>query len=390
MKPSWAQPSLSRDFALLSVAIISLLLLLSAWVTWVTYTTHSRQIIAELEQEAARIDRTLERDIENAGYLLNAIGRQLTRLDTNDLRTVGQLLKAFDSRKPVYEVWSWVDHSQRVVVSSNKGVMDQPVNVADRDYIHKTMDMPWQAQIGRPIQGRVSGKWVIPIGMGITDDTGRYLGTLVASIDIGALTEQIGYLIEREGISFAVMSRTFLPLTVVSANPRFVEENFSQQRLSSLNVAEHPKGVLSRAPLFARAGIYSYYQVSNHYPYVILVGYDNAFSTSQIRSQLWPRLVQIVALACFLLLFLWIVRARIIKPVVELTQVAARVARGEGFRPMQQMGPEEIDSLARQIERTGEYIAERRHVEEELREKLAEAQAARRRLEAALPPGGNA
>ncbi len=373
MRSSWAQPSLSRDFALLAAAIVFLLLLLSAWVAWVTYTTHSARIVSELEKEADRIDRTLEREIENAGYLLNAIGQQITQLDTKNLDEVARLLKTFDSHKPVYAVWSWTGSRREVVVSSNKGVLERPVSVADRDYVQKSQENPWAIHIGRPIQGRVSGKWVIPVGMGISDATGKYIGTLVASVDINALTEQISHLIKREGISFAIMSRTLVPLTVVSGNEHFIEEHFPPEMLRALNINEHPKGLLSKAPLFTGGGIYSYFQVSSRYPYVILVGYDTGHSDVMIRNQLWPRLIQITALASFLLLFLWIVRVRIIKPVVELTESAASVARGGAFTPLKNAGAQEIDALAGQIDRIADYILERKRVEEELRDKLTQA-----------------
>ena len=47
MKNYWTQPSLSRDFALLSAAVFLVLFLVSMWVTFVTYTHHSERIARE-------------------------------------------------------------------------------------------------------------------------------------------------------------------------------------------------------------------------------------------------------------------------------------------------------------------------------------------------------
>ncbi len=369
-KHSWAKPSLSRDFALLAGAIIALLLLLSAWVTWTTYSAHSERIKKEVEKEAVRVDSTLEREIDTAGYLLHAMGQQITYMGKQDLQGIARLLKAFDARKPMYEVWSWTNTMQQVTVSSNKGVLDEPVNVSDRTYIQKSQTFPWQAQIGDPVHGRVSNRWVIPIGMGITDSTGKYLGTLIASIDINALAEQIGYLIRREGIGFAITSRNFEPLTVMAENPEFMEEHFPSDTLHHLDVNEKPKGMISSAQLIIGGRDYSFYQISARYPYVILVGYNANYSDRQVQAQLWPRLIQILALACFLLLFLWVVRVRIIKPVVSLTESAAAMARGKPFVPPSYIGPQEVLALSEQIECIGEYLEERRRVEEELRAKI--------------------
>ena len=80
-------------------------------------------------------------------------------------------------------------------------------------------------QIGRPIEGRVSGRWVIPVAMGLTDYTGKFIGTILISIDINELTEQISTLVKRDGISFAIISKTLIPLTQVSDDNNFLTNN---------------------------------------------------------------------------------------------------------------------------------------------------------------------
>lgn len=370
-RTSWAQPSLSRDFALLSVAIMFVMLLISAWVAWITYIKHSERIVAELEKETIRIERTLESEIVGTGHLLSAIGRQIATIPGADPHAIAQLLQSFATGNTKYALWSWSDTSHRILVSSNKGVLDEPVDIGDRDYVRRSESDPWITHIGAPVEGRVSERWVIPVALGITDPTGRYLGALTASIDISALTEQISHLVRREGISFAVVSKTFVPLTVVSDNSEFVVTQLPIQRLKDMDLSKRSKGVMSKAGLLSRDDIYSYYLVSTAYPYIIVVGYDNKVSGTIMRSLLWPRLIQIAVLAGFLLSFLWIIRARVIKPVVDLGEAASAVAGGGRFHALARSGPLEIGQLAAQLMRIGDYIAERHLVEEELRDKIA-------------------
>jgi heme/copper-type cytochrome/quinol oxidase subunit 4 len=51
------QPSLSRDFALLSVFIIFILVLASIWVTFETYGNYEKDVAKQMEREALRLDR---------------------------------------------------------------------------------------------------------------------------------------------------------------------------------------------------------------------------------------------------------------------------------------------------------------------------------------------
>lgn len=370
MKSSLIQPSLSRDFAILTGSILFVLLILSLWITWSTHAEQSTRIIDQLEKETDRIDRTLEREMHHASYLLDAIGKQIRGLEQHDNRGIAKILQTYQSHNRVYAIWAWTDATQSVVVSSNKGVLDEPVDVSDRDYVHKSALEPWVLQIGAPIEGRVSDRWVIPVSVGVTDETGHYLGSITASLDINEITEEISDLVRRPGISFAILNKRLIKLSEVSTTPNFVDTYFSHQSLERINFTKSPSGVVSYASLFSDDDIYAFYKLSDRFPYIVLVGYDTQYGQDAIQRQLLPRLLQVISIAAFALLFLWIVRARIIRPVVDLTNITADLARGVPYEFKQRPAPLEIDMLAKQIANVSLYVDERKRLEVELREKL--------------------
>lgn len=381
MRRLWAQPSLSRDFALLSLAILFILFLISTWITYTTYATHSDYIARELEKESLRIDRALATEMESANYLLNALGRQIVLDPERNLTRLAGILKSFDSKDHIYSILSWDNPEQQVVVSSNHGVLEKPVDVSDRDYIKKALADPWKMTIGRPIEGRVSGHWVIPVAMGLTDYTGKFIGTVMLSLDINILTERISALTKRDGISFAIVSKTLIPLTQVADDKDFVIHNFPAQTLVNVNFAGSPSGMVARGGLFWGDGTYSYYHVSQEYPYIILLSYDTHYSDEAVRGMLWSRLLQLLLMGVFFVLFLWIVRARIIAPVLAMTEITAAVAKGEIPERPPEGGPVEIEGLALQVRRVGEYIAENKRIEDELRNKMFMLKKAKERAE---------
>ncbi len=369
-KSAWSQPSLSRDFAILAGVILFVLVVLSAWITWSTYTAQSQRIMDDLQKEATRIDNTLARELRSTEFLLKAIGKQISSIPPNDTRAIARILQSYNEPGGIVAIWAWTNANQELAVSSNIGVLDKPVDVSDREHIQKAFAEPSQVQISGPIAGRVSKRWVIPISMGITDDTGKLIGVLAASADIGVITDELSYIVKHEGVSFAVISKSLTQLTEVSNTPNFVDTYFPRTLLESINTKKEPSGMVSRGGLFGNDTIYAYYQTSMRYPYVLLVGYDSNYSDDAIRRHLSPRLLQIGTVAIFLLIFLWLVRIRVLKPIVELEKITADLTRGKPYTHDEPRGPVEIDALAIQIAKVSDFIVERERLEHELHDKL--------------------
>ena len=370
MKKYWLQPSLSRDFALLSAAVFCVLLVVSMWVTYITYNHYTKRIGEDLQTEADRIELTLAGEMESANYLLTALGRQIVVNDARDMVELAQILKSYDAKGQMYAVFNWISVDQKIIVSSNGGISEKPIDVSDRDYVKKAFIEPWKMHIGRPIEGRVSGRWVIPVAMGLTDYTGKFIGTLIISLDIGELTDKISTLVKRDGVSFAIISKTLIPLTQVSDDKDFQNHNFPPQTLVNIDYAQHPSGLIARGNMFWGTGSYNFYKVSADYPYIILIGYDNRNQDDTVQNMLWSRLLQMVVIAVFLILLMIIVRSRMIRPVLDITEAVSQIARGNMEAKLPTIGPVEINMLAAQVGRVREYIAENKRVEDELRNKM--------------------
>ncbi len=357
-----------RDFALLGGLVILVLFLLSIWVVYESYEEHSRRIQNKLENEAVRIDRTLIIEIENAAYLLESLGRQVSRVGNPKQGEIAQLLRAF--YKEGYSksnVFSWINSKQRLTVSSDRGVLAQPVDVSDRGYMKKAIITPWQPHIGRPIQGRISKRAIIPMSMGITNYNGDYLGALMIGIDLENLSRRLQRDIKDDDISFAVTNKSFTLLMESSREPHFFDTHFDVERLNRMNFTERPNGMYSRASLFGDDGIYSFFEVSLQYPFVIFMGHTNSEDVSAISRILLPRFLQLSVILGFVLIVLWMIRLRVTQPVTALSERAEAMLLGKFDVAKQPItGPSEIEALAEYLKRMGDYIRERQRIEEEL------------------------
>lgn len=387
MKFSWAQPSLSRDFAFLSAAILFILLLVSGWVTYTTYEQHFDKVRHDLERESARVEKAISTEMENVDYMLSSLGRQIAISPNRELIRVAQDLKSFDNKGHVYSIFTWTNNEHKMVVSSNRGVLDEPVDISDRDFIQQASMDSWKMHIGKPIEGRVSGRWVIPVGMGITDYTGKFIGIISLSIDINKLTEQISNMVKRDGISFAIVSKSLIPISVNSDDSKFASDIIAK-KLGDADLAKTPNNFISDGSLVLGTGSYAYYHTMTDYPYIIIMGYDSRSMDENVRLLLWSRLLQLLVVSAFFVFFLWIVRLRVVGPVLEMTNTVSMIAGGkkvpETIYKSAEGGSIEINALAAQIDRVRAYIEESKRIEDELRYKLLQMKTAKENSEMAL------
>jgi two-component system, cell cycle sensor histidine kinase PleC len=361
----WSQKSsVTRDFSLLSVVIVFIALLTSVWVTYETYTDQSHKIAAEMEQEALRIERGFTAEISRASYLLEAIGRQILQRGVTDATVIAQMLRSFDTSNDFYSVFLWVDADLRAVTSSRQGVLNPPVDLSDRAYVQKSKLEPFKIQVGRPIDGRISEKKVIPLSMGLTDYTGKYIGSVTLSLDLYALTASMRDYVRNSDIGYAILSDSLNPLAADIKAEKALKSQYVLNQLSLASIAQGREGMITRPSLTSGERIFSYYRAPERMPYVILALYNSEWNA--LNRLILPRLMQLVLVAAFLVSLLWLVRYRIIYPVQTLAHASSEIARGNAQIEVPASGPSEITHLSRQLQNIVDYIAERKRIEEEL------------------------
>lgn len=362
---------------MISAIIVLLVVFLSAWLTWETYDLHAKTTLQKLETESSRVDRTFIVALDNASYILESIARQIGKTGAEDQSRIARLLHSFDTNQKVYSLFAWINPEDQLVISSNYGVRDEPLDVADRDYVQAARRLPWKVHTGVPVQGRETGRWILPVGLGVTNDEGRYLGTVMISVDIHGLADEIADVIHRDGVSFAILGQNKVILTEVSQKKEYVKQSFSLAVLDRIASSGESRGSIARTDIFGQDEMYAYYETSSKYPYTIVISYDAERSRKEMGSILFPRLIQLFIMAGFLIAVLWVIKLRIITPVMRLSKAADGIARGKDNVVIPEDGPEEIATLAAQVNRIYQYLQERRRIEELTRGKTEELRQAK-------------
>lgn len=360
----WSKPSLLRDFAVLSALIVFVLMLVSLWVTYFTYLDRSRYTLHSLEVDAARMDRQMIIKVEHASYLLESLGRQIAQMDARDLSRISPLLRSLDTIATQHDVFSWINDKGSNVVSSVSGVHVRPVDVTDRNFFQLAQTAPWRVHIGSPIEGRVSHKHVLPVALGVTDGTGKFLGVILVSLDIEVITHELENTLKGSGNVFALYTNDELITRGGTADSRLTTDTIDTL-FKSVNTVKQPSGIIRTGNFWQDLSTHIYYETSARFPYTIVLGVDSRADITAVKELLVPRLLQIVILGIFMLTLLWVVRVHILRPVTELAEITSGVLRGQAYHRPSRSGAGEVVELTQQIKYLADYISEERRLAEE-------------------------
>lgn len=365
MDPIWNhKSSVTRDFALLSGVIIFIAILTSVWVTYETYTDQSRKVSAEMEQESLRIERGFNREVLRASYLLEAIGRQILQRGNGDINAIAQMLRSYDTGNDYYSVFLWIDENMQAVTSSRQGILETPIDLSDRDYIKRARSEPFKIQVGRPIEGRISETLVIPISMGLTDYTGKFIGSVTLSLDMAAMSRIVQEYVRNPEVGFAILNENASVLTRDPRAEKALATDYVVSQLETMQLRSGREGIVTQPGLFSSDRVFSYYRFPASQPYIILTSYISEWSA--LNRLILPRLMQLLLVAAFLVSLLWLVRFRVIYPVQTLSEASASIARGDTEIQVPRSGPLEITHLSHQLQKIVDYISERKRIEQEL------------------------
>jgi signal transduction histidine kinase len=367
------QPSLVRDFRVMIIGIIAISFTVMVWMVGASYTKQVHASLQDIDADALRVERHVMLTLENTGYLLESLGRKISRSELqHDLPTIDSLLAAFLPQSgSTQHVLSWINRDQRLTVSNNGGVLKHPVDVSDRDYVKKAVAEPWRLHIGRPIQGRVSGKWVLPLSLGITNDENIFIGTVIISMDVNALKQQLEETAQTHGLHLAITNRAYTRILETENPPAEFEKTISVTDMLKIDFSHARRHILSQPSITHPNQLLRVIDAPSTLPLRMFYSLHPTAFKKALFSRLLPQLLEVLGIASFLLLALWNLKRRLITPVAALTQYTSNVVRTTAQQIPEIRAPIEVQQLRQEIQHLCHYLHERTLICEELRNKLA-------------------
>jgi len=331
-----------HDFYLLGILATIMILICSITFLISDYFSFRSEVESAVKEQNDRARNQFSESLVHTKYITESIGKQILihsashrNLDYNFIDSLLVGYRNLSNELISWSTFSWSDKDYNLVVSSNIGIMKEPIDMSKRDYMPLTKQYPYQVHMGKPVIGVVSKLWSIPAGYGVVDQRGKYLGSVVTGIVVDGLRNRISSSMNDINVAFAIVDRKG---EVLAKSDGF-----------DLDKA---KKFLNRLKPEVGQKIFQYgdgfYQKIDDYPYGIVTFYrsDAIKQRAAIRLFLYMICASVIV---FMISFAFLIVYRnLIAPVFQLSAMAAKISRGEKLpHPVPEYAISEINELAK-------------------------------------------
>lgn len=365
---------LSRDYFIFAAIIAATLVGISILWTVQTYNSLNKDKEQRFQTESEKVSGQL---LESFNYLesfMQVIANDISRLNPATPSKIAPYLeRSWPKMKTSgenYFSWSVLDFSDpsgRILASSLNGVMAEPTMLPkDRAWLTEGPKNPGKLIFSTPDIGVITNQYVMPVGFGITDRNGKYIGAISISFNIESLTRKLATTIDKR-VSFALLDNTNSVILRSDKDGKNTStEQFQPEKLTEMK----DKSGRLKNPIKLNGTEYYYYQKLPHFPFIILTGSNDYFQDKEMSRLLWPRLQVTIILGVFFLLLLYFFQRKIIHPVEALTQAALDISKGKTDVVMPQSDIHEYQVLSQQLGNIREIISRLTKAQSDLQEAL--------------------
>ena len=364
--------TLSIDFFLFGLIICGFVIVLSLGFWLQFYHEELEKKEAQLSADSMQIENILADAFDSAAQYTEFLGTKIAQ-KPGDLNYVASLIggkqpgRALDRNFYFATTFDWVTPDKMLRVSNKIGILPSPFNMKDREYLNRTEQTPWVLQLAPPRIGGLSRKWIIPAGMGVTNDKGQFLGSITLGFALSSLAEKIDQAKGKTDIHYLVVTKDYQPILysigdtptqdLASANnaPRNWQPDMSAMREG----IEGKLGYLPE-PMVYHDTRFSYVMDMEAYPFIILAGYNADMESRLFQHIVLSRLLELSLIGCIAIIMLYVMRQRLIRPILELSRGADAINQGHAFS-WPKSNVLEINKLGEELQKISIHLENERH-----------------------------
>lgn len=247
-----------------------------------------------LKQEEKNIEASFLDKLDHTEFVIKEMIGHILQ-NPHDKKYIYGVMETYKTKPDFIEsfswtIFSWTDPKNQIIVDAVYGIIDKPLDLSMRDYIHLTQNDTGKFYLGEPVFGSTSKKWMIPGGIGAELPNGKYLGSMTIGFEIEVLAKLLHNVVKNKNVSFKLIDLTNLPILYISNN------YYDNCKKEVCNLDEDTTKILNNLKFSQNESISDLKVIGENskailakklqkYPYILLLEYDkNAFKKELIKN----------------------------------------------------------------------------------------------------------
>lgn len=225
-----------RKFIIITIAIVAFLLFT---ILFNSITHNENSIDRELKQQVNTVEHILAQKVESTKFIISDIGREIIK-KPNDKEYINNILSQYRSNRLIndlllWTIFSWSNENFLLTIDGMYSILEQPIDLSSRDYIHQTKKNFEILYTGKPVYGSTSKVWMIPGGIGFLHNN-KYIGSVTTGFSINKIAELIQQSLINENIEVKLFYNNNLALNVtrnkIELGGEYVKSKYSYSKPS--------------------------------------------------------------------------------------------------------------------------------------------------------------
>lgn len=353
--------SLSKEYFKFTIVAFGFLIFSCFFSGYFIYEKFQENHVMKLEKNSHEIQKIIGENFHEIEQLMKYIGKEISKESVDDFVKIAQhlqLVKASGSYICSWTLFDWVNTQNQLVASSVPGVIFPHVQIYGRSYLIEGPKRPWQLISCPPDWGLSSGAWIVPIGMGITNENGQFMGILTGGINIHAVTQKIQQNLSLSNIDFIVLDENKNPVF-----HSFTQESSQLKVLGPVLFREfdclYKEKTFHQNPIEALDIYFHGYEKVQGHSYYLFTGINQNLVKNEFYAAFFPVILELGGFSLFCLILIYIFWKKRIQPVETLALIAAEVSQGNTEIKVPIQTCFELNQFERLLKQITFYIQER-------------------------------
>lgn len=297
-----------------------------------TYNNNLSSKYDTLKQGALKSENIISEVINEHNWQIRSIADKIMKSDGN-INSINQIISnhnKFDPKSNFDQFLNqkdlfWVDKNDNLVIKNKVGILQYPEKISKIYEVFNSKEEPWKLIISKDLPSFQKGYNLILTSFGVTDTNGKYLGSIISSIDINLIQNLLAKNLSLQN-NDDILILSVNNKIVAQSNPKSIlnNHNIFVNKLGNINYSSNQDGYIDEK-LVENKTNYRYYKKISNYPLVILSGYNYEFYRSNLIQLLLKAIYPSVLVGIFLIVSLFLFYKRIVQPIKYLAEIAKKI-----------------------------------------------------------------